>query len=87
MKTIWKYELKITDEQTISLPVNSKILSVQNFNGKLCLWAIVNSEDAEKERKIAIIGTGNPLWCNLKFWNFIDTVQMESGVWHVFSEY
>lgn len=30
MKTIWKYPLKVTDEQDVKMPKNAEIISVQN---------------------------------------------------------
>lgn len=85
MNNIWKYELALVNEQKISLPKTSKILSVQVQNNKLCLWAIVDSSEFKTDRTIAIIATGNDCWCSS--WNYIGTVQESHCVWHIFSEY
>lgn len=98
MEKIFKYELEITDEQTIDMPSLSRILSVQEQNGKLCLWAVVEEKNAIKPRKIIICGTGNPLPDGLREFSydapsgytteFIGTVQMSYGlVWHVFAKF
>lgn len=38
-KAIWKYSLEIVDRQTVKMPQNAEILSVDNQRGHLCLWA------------------------------------------------
>lgn len=44
MKRIFKYQLEITDRQTILLPHDAEILSVQVQNQKPCLWAKVDEK-------------------------------------------
>ena len=45
MKTvIWKYQLKITGQQTIEMPYEHNILSVAEQNGVLCMWVEVNPD-------------------------------------------
>lgn len=80
--TIWKYELEITDRQTIQMPEGSQILSVANQNGKLCLWAIVSPANSDRDRVIEIIGTGNPMRISNR--KFIGTVVIDPFVRHVF---
>ena len=58
---IWKYQLDITDEQTVMIPAGSTLLDVQMQGDTCCLWALCD-EKAEKEpRRIAIYGTGDPI--------------------------
>lgn len=83
MKTIWKYELEITDEQYIDMPKNARVLSAGNQNGKLCLWAMVSTEAKLIPHRVAICGTGLP--CYESSGNFIDSVQIGQFVWHVFA--
>ena len=83
MITIFKYELKITDEQKIDIPEGAKILSVQMQGDTPCLWAMVNTKNKLESRSIAIIGTGNPCWC--PEWDFVGTIQERVFVWHVFA--
>lgn len=84
---IFKYPLEITDEQEVTLPYNSKILSCQMQNELLQLCALVDeTTDVFVEKIIRIIGTGNPIDdydpTNFKF---ISTVQDTHGlVWHIF---
>jgi len=86
METIWKFPLATTDRQTISVPAGAASLSVAEQNGGLSLWAMLDTEEKEKEDwVIEIYGTGHPVGdapCD-----FIGTVVMACGlVWHVFRQ-
>lgn len=87
-KTIWKFVLEVTDTQFVNMPAGSEILSVDNQDGSLCLWAMVNpviDPTAEPERReIEIIGTGNPIDRDMVCRKFIGTVLAAPFVWHVF---
>lgn len=85
MRAVYKYPLEVVDEQHVKMPMGAQLLSVQDQNGNLCLWALVDTACALVQRKIRIVGTGNPVvtpgpGC------FISTVQQRNGalVWHVF---
>ena len=82
---IFKYELEITDRQTIKLPGAWHIRSVANQNGKLCLWAEVEPGKAEEDVHILIVGTGNP-YSTDRIIGFVGTVVIDPFVWHVFIE-
>lgn len=79
---VWKFRLSLTEEQTIELPGGATILSTQNQGGQICLWAIVNPEQEKVAKRIAIIGTGNPMPSGVQ--RFIGTVLMTHFVWHIF---
>lgn len=82
-RTIWKYELNMSDEQVIEMPQGTEILSVQVQNGKPCLWAFINFPAREKEtRVIEMYGTGHPIHGEGR--KFIDTFQLGEFVGHVF---
>ena len=86
---IWKWELEITDLQTIAVPRDPSFLSVQFQSGTLCLWALVDPDEPKRKYAIRIIGTGNPISDPpLSANRFIGTVQQFNGelVWHVFWE-
>ncbi len=88
--TVWKFQLEITDTQTITMPAHAKILCVQTQYGKPKLWALVNadSRDAHVQRTIRIIGTGHEVGWEPENWHYIGTCQTAEGqlVWHVFVE-
>ena len=89
MKTIYKYILTAKGSQKIPMPMNAEILSIQNQNEQICIWAIVDPKEEKELRHFEIFGTGHPL--NYKTGGeatFIGTVQMSSGslVLHVFEK-
>ncbi len=94
MKTIHKYPLEIVDEQSIGLPTGAVVLSVQHQQGKLVLWALVDTTMHERKRCFRIVGTGHPFEGYSSDWRHVATVQvppenlaMKTGlVWHVFME-
>lgn len=62
MKTIYKYPLQPCAEQTLSLPLNAQILSVQWVRGTVCIYALVDRDEVEVEpRQFEIFGTGHPI--------------------------
>lgn len=83
MRTIWKWELEITDRQVISMPRDANALTVQIQNGKPCLWALVSPDCAKRDVPILIFGTGHPVQND---GHYIGTVQVGALVFHVFAE-
>lgn len=87
-KAVWKWAMRITEYQKLSMPKGAEILSVQNQNDTIHLWALVDLPEPESEsRRFVIIGTGQEhvksKFINL---NFLATVQIGILVWHVFEE-
>jgi hypothetical protein len=88
VKTIWKYTLPFAENEygacSMSMPTDSKIISVQVQNNNICLWAEVNLDKEFEDRKIVSVGTGKYIpEGNL---HFIGTVQREQFVWHIYEE-
>lgn len=65
------------------MPKDSKILSVHNQNGTICLWAMVSPRLVDETRTIEIIGTGNSFDEDVER-TFIGTVLQSQFVWHIF---
>ncbi len=90
MQSIYKYPLEIVGKQQIYLPAGAEVLSVDNQNGTLCLWALVSPEKDRTPYDITIIGTGKELSdeavAGLRAQNFYGTASMAGGqlIWHVF---
>jgi hypothetical protein len=84
-KTIWKYLLKMTEFQTIDMPMDAKILSVQVQNEHPCVWAMVEPEQPKRPRNFVIQGTGLPIEIDAHL-DFIGTFQLHGGslVFHLF---
>ena len=85
MKTIFKYQLAITDEQTLFLPKDAEILSVADQGGMLCMWAAIETCNLPESRVIKIYGTGHTLQPDERY---IGTIMQAGGalVWHVFEK-
>lgn len=83
MKTVYKYPLRILDEQEVEMPDSANLLTVQMQNGQPCLWALVDTSNPMVLRKILIRGTGHVAE---KVGRYISTFQMQGGalVFHAF---
>lgn len=83
--TTYKYTLTIEDRQTVLMPLNSTILTVQMQYNTPCLWAMVDPDVGEQEaRSIEFFGTGRPMDDNNRA--YIGTIQQGGGqlIWHIF---
>jgi len=49
-KSIWKYQLEVTDNQIVKMPKDAEILSVQTQNEEVCLWALVIPNNDKEDR-------------------------------------
>lgn len=83
MKTIYKYPLQITDRQTIDMPGDAQLLTVQMQLGVPCLWALVEPEMPQRNHVIQIYGTGHPAD---DAGVYIATFQTGPYVFHVFED-
>jgi hypothetical protein len=98
---IYMYPLEVTDRQTVRMQDRARILTVQEQDGVLCLWALVDPDAPLLRREILIVGTGHPVPDEVaqcyedEFTRhpqgsgglYIGTVQQADGalVWHVFT--
>lgn len=82
MITIYKYTLKIADEQTIDLPEGTEFLHAGEQQGKLRIWVTHDTDATLKPHKFFIFGTGEPV--HEKARQYLATVQIDCLVWHVF---
>jgi hypothetical protein len=88
MMTIHKFQIFISGEVLVEMPAGSRLLCVGEQDGKLCIWALVNTKLRIVQHKFRIYGTGEEIDTAI-FENedsrYIGTVQMKNGlVWHVF---
>lgn len=82
---IWKFELRIDDALTLTMPQGSRLLSVQVQAGKPCLWAMVDPSRPRVSRRLAIRGTGHS--CDSlthELVGFVGTFQLGAFVGHLF---
>ena len=86
MKNILKYALKVEDKQYLQLPLNSRLLSVEEQRENIVLYALVDDEEQTLEKYLIIMhGTGHRA-DDVSGYNFLGTVQLKNGalVFHIF---
>lgn len=86
MRTIYKYELKIKEEQKLEITGLRHFLKISEQNGSLFLWCMVETKDESiYTTDIIIYGTGVRIASNLfNKATYFDSILMANGlVWHV----
>lgn len=90
MLTVWKYTLKITDEQIIKLPEVAEPLSVQMQRDSLVMWWLVETDPQKLptgegvDVEVIICGTGKPVPEDCRHGKYVGTVQVtDTFVIHV----
>ena len=80
---IWKWNLEVTDRQTLEMPTGAEVLTVQVQNEVPQLWALCHPMSPKERRIFAVYGTGQPISHPGKY---IATFQLHGGgfVGHVF---
>jgi hypothetical protein len=58
METVYKYQLRTIDEQSIEMPLGAEVLALQIQNGVPCIWARVNPKHSKIRYRFKIFGTG-----------------------------
>lgn len=82
MKTIWKFQLPVGDDTTVTMPQGSVVLDVKAAcTGLLELWAIVHPDAPTEERTFNVRGTGHPLG---EVGEYLATATVGQFVWHIF---
>jgi hypothetical protein len=80
---IWKFQLDVTDIQSVMVPIGGELLSVGEQSGSICLWFMVDPDARREMREFEIVGTGNPMEPDVRR-KFVGTVQLPPFVWHIF---
>jgi hypothetical protein len=84
-KAIWKFEIDDAFDTCIKMPKGAEVLSIQNQNNTICIWALVIPSNEPEDRYFEVFGTGHPIHCDIGIERvFIGTVQVDSFVWHIF---
>ena len=86
MQTIYKYPAAYTEEFSLALPKNAKILSVQVQWGEPKIWALVDPEEPLLLRKFFFGSTEGsiPTSYTKDALVFIGTIQLGAFVFHLF---
>ena len=87
MRTIYKYELSLTDDiQTINLPRGAHILRFGEQDGQVVMWVDVRTDNEKDLHTFLIVGTGHDITDYPSV--YLDTVQMSNGlVWHIYERF
>ena len=81
---IWKYQM-LERDCFLELPRGARILSCQLQNKILCLWCLVDENQAVLEdRHFVAVGTGYDLPYPAVLMRFITTVPLDGIVHHIF---
>lgn len=86
MKTIYKYVLKLEDEQTIRMPNGAQILYVAIQHASVTMWVRIDTDNEPRNYRIFCRGTGHPFSGDEG--RHIGTVFIHDGalVFHYFAE-
>ena len=87
MRTIWKYNVPITDNPTFTAPRGARIIHVgmaPNLPGILSLWVQVDTRYTDEECSVFILGTGHPMPETPMQLRHAGTVVSAPFVWHVY---
>lgn len=79
---IWKWELQLTDQQTLQVPAWAQFLDVQMQGSVCCIWALCDEGASRTDRTIALYGTGTPMPDSPG--EYIATFQVGEFVLHAF---
>lgn len=88
MNRIYKYQFLSTGKQTLTMPLGSKIVSIQMQHHYITVWAIVDRDQPDESRYFWILDTGEQIFepsGETKLY-YLATVQAGQMVWHVFEE-
>lgn len=83
-RTVYKYQLLVTDRQTVHMPNLREILCVQMQGKTPCLWAYVDPHSPVEPVEIITMGTGH-VWSKIAQ-KYISTYQIKELVFHVFEK-
>lgn len=91
MRTIHKYTMPWADNFWINMPAGAHPRTVGVQDGKLTVWALVDTDAETAKHLFAIRGTGHEVSPEVEQGDFIGTIfegkgeNRAPGVWHVFS--
>lgn len=86
IQAIWKFELRVTDVQTIEMPAGARVLTVAAQGPALMLWAEVDPSAPVKPLTVRVVGTGFTYGEWRERAGYLGTAQVGPFVWHVFAE-
>lgn len=88
MKTVWRFQLQLIDEQEIEMPKGAVPIKVGSMENEPCLWALVDDSLEYKKYKIYMFGTGHsiPAYLNIDYLGSSKITKFDDLIFHVFIE-
>lgn len=90
MKKIYRYKFEVTCKIVIEMPVGTEILTVQTKRGSPCIWALIDPETTNLEKRhFYIFGTGHEINHDVNQLHYIGPFQIYDGdlVFHLFESF
>lgn len=87
-RVIFKYQMPVLEEFTMKLPAGAEIIRIEDQGGMFWMWAVVNTDAPDEERRFRAFKTGAkiPDGLALRYIGFCAIfVQMELGL-YIFEE-
>lgn len=87
-RVIYKYQMPVLEEFTMSLPEGAEIIRMEDQGGMFWMWAVVNTDAESTTRHFRAFKTGAkiPDGLNIRYVGFCAVfVQMELGL-YIFEE-
>ena len=81
---IRQHKLNFSNMQSLLLPLNSQILSVDFDNNSLILWILIDLKERKTEKRQIKIFKQREVINNLLKKKFIGTVHFKKNVFHIF---
>lgn len=88
MLTVHKFPLEVTESQTVEIPEDHRILSVDFQHGKIAMWVLLDPESEPTDCQFEVYGTGHDIPHAPNLLRYIGTASQELSLgpvaWHVF---
>lgn len=85
MKTVWKFPIKIVDDQVMQMPAGAEIIHAGvDPAGAPCVWAKVEPGVAPQDSVLFLSGTGQPIPDGGHV-DHVGTFRHYAFVWHVWT--
>ena len=81
---IWKFDLRIVEQQSIDMPKGSRLLHIAEHFGQPRLWALVDTTADKIPRGFVIVGTGHLAPAPDDPFSYVGTFQSQGFIGHVF---
>lgn len=85
-RTVWKYPVEV-GPNSLRIPRGARFLRLgwetpYDIQGRLVTWAEVDPDQPYERAQVEVVGTGFTVHAQ---WEYIDTVQVGSYVWHLYT--